>query len=393
MDQERLWNLSFLGLGTSNALFYMTQYMLIATLPIVILMWGGSAIEAGLAMTWFQVGTIIMRPLAGKIMNSFDKRWVLLGSTILFLLIMSAFNWVRSMELIYFLRGLHGMIFALGTTITAAIAVMVIPKKRRGEGISMFAVFSNVAMVVGPALGLFVLNSQGDIGLFILLTGIALACLVTANCKRLSKEVAKPVRHKGSQWSIDQFIEWRSLPWMFMALLLGFVYSGVIVFVPILLSQMNQAMWGSAFFGLYALAIVISRPFAGPAYTKFGPEALIYPGLVLFGIGVALLAFQSSYIMILIAAPILGLGYGSVMPAFQALAVQVAPIERAGVSTATFFLGMDISIGVGATILSVIVNAMGFSPMYGICLAVVLIMLLLYHFVTRRYSEPYENIQ
>lgn len=41
MDQERLWNLSFLGLGTSNALFYMTQYMLIATLPIVILMWGG----------------------------------------------------------------------------------------------------------------------------------------------------------------------------------------------------------------------------------------------------------------------------------------------------------------------------------------------------------------
>ena len=97
--------------------------------------------------------------------------------------------------------------------------------------------------------------------------------------------------------------------------------------------------------------------------------------------------------MILIAAPILGLGYGSVMPAFQALAVQVAPIERAGISTATFFLGMDISIGVGATILSVIVNAMGFSPMYSICLAVVVIMFLLYHFVTRRYSEPYENIQ
>lgn len=47
MDQERLWNLSFLGLGTSNALFYMTQYMLIATLPIVILMWGGNAIEPG----------------------------------------------------------------------------------------------------------------------------------------------------------------------------------------------------------------------------------------------------------------------------------------------------------------------------------------------------------
>lgn len=392
METNRLWNLSFLGLGTSNSLFYMTQYMLIATLPIVILMWGGSAIEAGLAMTWFQVGTIIMRPLAGKIMNAFDKRWVLAMATLFFLLIMGAFNWVRSMELIYLLRGLHGMAFALGTTVTAALAVMVIPKARRGEGISMFAVFSNVAMVVGPALGLFVLTNWGDQSLFLVLTGIALICLFTANMKRLDKQLAKPEPVQGSQWSIHQFIEVRSLPWMFMGLLLGFVYSGVIVFVPILLSQMGQGVWGSLFFGLYALAIVVSRPFAGPAYSKFGPEALIYPGLVLFAIGIGILALQTSYMMILVAAPILGLGYGAVMPAFQALAVQVAPISRAGISTATFFLGMDISIGLGATILSMIVNAIGFSPMYLTCLCIVIGMVFIYHFVTRRYSEPYENI-
>lgn len=392
METGKLWNLSFLGLGTSNSLFYMTQYMLIATLPIVILTWGGSAIEAGLAMTWFQVGTIVMRPLAGKIMNAFDKRWVLAMSTLFFLVIMAAFNWVRSMELIYVLRGFHGMAFALGTTVTAALAVMVIPKARRGEGISMFAVFSNVAMVVGPALGLFVFNSWGDHALFMVLTAIAIVCMFTANMKRLEASLAKPEPVKGSQWSIHQFIEVRSLPWMFMGLLLGFVYSGVIVFVPILLSQMGQGMWGSLFFGLYALAIVVSRPFAGPAYSKFGPEALIYPGLLLFAIGIAILALQSSYIMILVAAPILGLGYGAVMPAFQALAVQVAPITRAGISTATFFLGMDISVGLGATILSMIVSATGFSPMYLLCLGVVVAMLLIYHFVTKRYSEPYENI-
>ena len=393
MEEQKLWNASFLGLGTSSSLFYMTQYVLIATLPIVILMWGGSALDAGLAMTWFKVGTIVMRPLAGKIINAFDKRWVLFLSTMLFLVIMAAFNVVRSMDLIFILRGFHGAAFALGTTVTAALAVMVIPKERRGEGISMFAVFSNVAMVVGPAVGLLVLNQWGDTSLFIFLTVIALLSVYTANRKRLDPAMAKPEQVKGSQWSIHQFIEVRSLPWALMGLLVGFVYSGVIVFVPILLSQMGEGVWGSVFFGLYALAIVVSRPIAGPAYTKYGPEVLIYPGLLFFAIGVAMLAFQESYLMIIASAPILGLGYGSIQPAFQALAVQVAPIERAGISTATYFLGMDISIGIGATVLSMVVADYGFNTMYILSLAVVIAMALIYHFGTRRYSEPYENIE
>ena len=59
MENEKLWSPAFLGYGGGNRIFYMTQYMMITTLSIIITSdLKGSAIEAGMAMTYFQIGTI-----------------------------------------------------------------------------------------------------------------------------------------------------------------------------------------------------------------------------------------------------------------------------------------------------------------------------------------------
>ena len=75
---------------------------------------------------------------------------------------MGLFNLTTSLETIFLLRGLHGAIFALATTVMAALAVVVLPAARKGEGINMFAVFSNIAMVLGPAIGLYALQAYGS---------------------------------------------------------------------------------------------------------------------------------------------------------------------------------------------------------------------------------------
>ena len=68
MENEKLWSPAFLGYGGSNSIFYMTQYMtqymMITTLPIIITSdLKGSAIEEGMAMTYFQIGTIYVDQL------------------------------------------------------------------------------------------------------------------------------------------------------------------------------------------------------------------------------------------------------------------------------------------------------------------------------------------
>ena len=95
----------------------------------------------------------------------------------------------------------------------------------------------------------------------------------------------------------------------------------------------------------------------------------------------------------MVAAPLVGLGYGSVQPAFQALAVQAAPIERAGMATATYFLAFDISIGLGSVLMSYAANSMGFLDTYKVNALIVVGAFLLYHLVIKdTYRQEVEEI-
>lgn len=387
MSSERLWSPAFINYGVSSGIFYMTQYVLVAALPIILTAeLGGTALDAGLAMTYFQIGTILCRPFAGRLIDGLDKRIILLISSVLFFIIMGLFNLTTSLQTIFVLRGVHGAIFALGTTVMAALAVVVLPASRKGEGINMFAVFSNIAMVLGPAVGLYALQAYGSSSLYMFLTIMTALAFVLSNVIRLPKELAKPKQKTSKGWSISQFIEKRSLPWALMGLFIGFTYSGVLVFIPIELNSMGAGVWGSVFFALFALMIIISRPLVGKVYARYGSRFVIYPGVTIFIVGLAILGVVSTPVGIICTAPLLGLGYGAAQPAFQALAVQSAPIERAGVSTATYFLALDIAVGAGSVILALIANALGYQYLYQITSLIMIIALALYHFVIRKHS-------
>lgn len=387
MDSNRLWSPAFINYGISSGIIYMTQYVLVAALPIVITSdLRGSDLDAGLAMTYFQIGTIICRLFAGRLIDGFNKRIVLLISTALFFIIMGLFNFTTSLDAIFVLRGLHGVVFALGTTVMSALAVLVLPPSRKGEGINMFAIFSNVAMVLGPAIGLYALSSYGSMALYIFLTAMTGLAMLLSNVIPLSKELALPKPSKRKGWHISQFIESKSLPWALMGLFIGFTYSGVLVFIPIELNSMGAGIWGSAFFAIFALMIIISRPVVGKVYARYGSKFIIYPGLGLFILGLFGLGLATTPMAIILTAPLLGLGYGAAQPAFQALAIQSAPIERAGVSTATYFLALDISVGAGSIILALLANALGYQYLYIITALVMVIALSLYHVWIKKYT-------
>ena len=387
MDSNRLWSPAFTNYGISSGILYMTQYVLVAALPIVITSeLGGSDLDAGLAMTYFQIGTILCRIFAGRLIDGFNKRIVLLISTALFFIIMGLFNFTTSLEAVFVLRGLHGVVFALGTTVMATLAVLVLPPNRKGEGVNMFAIFSNIAMVLGPAIGLYALSSYGSMALYIFLTVMTGLAMVLSNIIPLSKELAVPKQSKYKGWHISQFIENKSLPWALMGLFIGFTYSGVLVFIPIELNSMGAGIWGSAFFAIFALMIIISRPIVGKIYARYGSKIIIYTGLGLFILGLFALGLAITPLAILFTAPLLGLGYGAAQPAFQALAIQSAPIERAGVSTATYFLALDISVGAGSVILALLASAWGYQYLYMFTALVMVIALILYHIWVKRYT-------
>lgn len=190
---EKLWTREFIGMGLTNFFYFMSQYIMIAALPVYIMDdLGLGEWEAGMAMTCFQIGTVVARPLAGRVIDAVNKQRLLLIVSVLLFLLMTGFLLAYRLEIALSLRLIHGIVFALGTTASAAMAALVLPDRRKGEGIGYFAVCGNMAMVVGPLVGLILIEHFGASVLFLFLSLMAACAIVSGNGKRLPARVVCP---------------------------------------------------------------------------------------------------------------------------------------------------------------------------------------------------------
>lgn len=389
LHKEKLWTAPFLSIGSINFIQFLTQYVMVTTLPLFIMdRFHGTEFEAGLAMTFFQIGTSVFRPVAGILVDKENKKGLLIGTLIVFAVVIGGFNGIAAMEHAFGLRLLHGVLFSLATTVAAALAVLLIPPTRRGEGIGYFSVTTNLAMVVGPLVGLLLYSHVGIQGAFIILTIFAVAMVVMAVATPIPKTLAQPVRHvtKGPFW--QKVIEKRSIPASILSGLVFFAYGGILTFLPLYATSIGLREDAGLFFVVFAVVIVITRPLIGNVFDHIGPSMVIYPGFVLFFVGFILFSMVQSLVPFLIAAAILGVGFGALSPAFQTLAIQSVPIDRAGAATATYFWFLDIFVGLSAIALGIVATMFGYSVLYGmVCPLTVIVTALGYFLLFTRFSH------
>lgn len=389
MQNQKLWTPGFIGMGLTNFFYFMSQYILVAALPVFVMdSLGRGEWEAGLAMTFFQIGTVCARPLAGRIIDGAQKqRLLFMVSVILFLIMTAFFLFASRLEIILGLRLIHGVIFALGTTASATLAALVLPAKRRGEGIGYFAVCGNMAMVVGPLVGLLLIEHFSAHILFAFLMALAFGSILSGNLHRLPKNITAPSGQRAKGFHIHDFLEKKALPSVILGGLVFFAYGGVLTFIPMYTRDIGLSDYTSPFFMVFALVIVATRPFVGYFFDHHGPDYTVYPGFIFFSIGFVIFALAHSPFLLLLSAAVLGIGFGALPPAFQTLAVASVPPSRAGVATSTYFWSQDISVGLAAAILGVVASHFGYTFMYGIiCLASSLLGLVYYFFWRTRGS-------
>lgn len=355
MAQAKIWTREFLGMGMTNFFYFMSQYILIASLPVFIMDdLGKGQWEAGMAMTCFQIGTVVCRPLAGRIIDGVNKQKLLFVASFIFFLLMAGFYFVSSLHMVWGLRLVHGIVFALGTTASATMAALVLPKSRKGEGIGYFAVSGNLAMVIGPLVGLLIINYLGPRPLFIFLALLALGALYGGNGKKLPDTVILPSGKRKQGFHVADFFEKKALPSVILGGLVFFAYGGVLTFIPMYTRSLDLSSFTSMFFLVFALVIVVTRPFVGYLFDHHGPDATVYPGFAFFCLGFVLFSQVGGVPLLLFSAGVLGIGFGALAPAFQTLAVQSAPPSRAGVATSTYFWSLDISVGLASALLGLV---------------------------------------
>ncbi|MDP4083151.1 MAG: MFS transporter [Bacillota bacterium] len=385
MIKPKLWTKNFISISVSNFFLFMTFYFLLVTLPSFSLQELHSSVSgAGLMTTVFLISAIISRPLAGKWIERSGPNKVLLTALFVFFGASLFYFFPKSMVSFLAVRFLHGIGFGMATTVAGAIVANIIPTSRRGEGMGYFIMSTNLAMVLGPFIGLTTIQQWGPKVLFLISSIGALAALLSGLNVKLPKKEENVQKFPRVPFSFKQYFEPSAVPISIVGAFFAIIYSSILSFVSVYAHQIHLGHVSSFFFVVYAIVLLISRPFTGKWFDQRGANIIVFPSIILFAIGMFVLSKSSNASSFLLSAGMIGLGWGTIFPTLQTIAIQDVSPKKRGLATATFLSIYDTGVGFGSFIVGVIVSKMSFSSFYLVSSFYLLVGVLLYYLLHSR---------
>ncbi len=385
MKEHRLWSKEYIYICISSFFLFMTMYSQMTVLPLLVINgFGGSGQQAGLTMTMFLLGSVIFRPFAGKWIDELGRKKMLLISLSLFLAASIMYIEVKSLSSLLILRFIHGIGFALANTTLYTVVADIVPEKRRGEGLGYFATFMNLAMAIGPFLGLTMIASN-SFNLFFIATAIfAVLSFLFGNILPIPKTLVKGKVMIQEYHGLKRYFEPNVLAIALASSFVAFAYAGVSTFSSIYAKQIGASEVAAYFFVSYAIMLILSRPFVGKLFDRSGANTVIYPAFFILIVGIISLALAKGPFMFLASGAIIGVGNGTLYSSLQTMAVSLCPVNRRGVATSTYFLIYDTGMAVGAFILGMIAAQTNYHLMYFVSALIVLVSTLCYYTLCHR---------
>ncbi|MGM0888806.1 MAG: MFS transporter [Bacillota bacterium] len=382
MDQSRtrLWTKDFVIVSSINFFITLIFYLLMVTLAIyAVNELDASTSEAGLISGIFIIGTLIGRLFIGRFIDSIGRKKTLFIGLIFFTLTTLLYFVDLGIGFLLVNRLIHGMAMGMASTATGTIVAQIIPATRKGEGIGYYSMSATLATAIGPFIGLFMAQNTSFQVIFSFCLALGVISLITAFFLYVPalKVTAKVTESKG--FKLSNFIEPKALPISIITLLLAFCYSSVLSFISFYAIEIDLVNTASFFFVIYAVAVLLSRPFSGPLMDRKGSNFIMYPAFIIFGIGLLLLSMTTNSFTLLAAGFLIGLGFGNMQSSSQAIAVKLTPPHRMGMATSTFFIMLDAGLGFGPYILGFIIPITGYSTLYVILGVVVIATSVLYY--------------
>lgn len=370
-----------------NLAYYLTM--------VVITDYALKKLDASLSEAGFACGVIILGALTARlgIGRSIERIGVTkcLAAGIAIFLVSSVTNlWISDLRLLYLIRFVQGIGFGAASTATATIMAQLVPDERRGEGTSYFAMFVTLGTAVGPFLGIYIYG-DGNLSRNLLLASALLLISGVITFALAPPAVPLTVEEDKVQSRLSplDFIEVHALPIAFITFFISIGFASLLSFMSPFTTGNGLVVGSRFFFMVYALCTVFSRPFTGRLFDLKGDNFVMLPSFVLYAAGLCLLGRAHSDVAVLIAGALIGAGFDTYMSCAQAIVIRLSPANHMGLANSTFFIFMDLGVGLGPLLLGKVIPMLDFSGMYELMAVVVLVCLALYHCLHgRKAYEP-----
>ncbi len=390
LGRKELWTKPFIITVIINFLAYTSTYIIMATIPLFVLHVGGSRFMAGVITGVFSFTGFLVRPLFGNLLDHKGRKTILHIGNIVLLLVIIGYSIFPYILILFILRILQSIGWSALSTATNTIASDLIPPSRRFEGIGYFGISLSIAMAIGPALGLYIVEYYNYT---ILYAATALLIILTFFLGLFLKydDKASPEKNMNAFSNTDKIKKINNKPLIYektaippssIFFLVAITYSSIVTFVPLYAVSLGLKNIG-LFFVMYALALLFTRPTAGQIADRIGPTKVILTGLVFLLIALLILSEAASLQMFLIAGALYGFGYGCIHPVLNALVIDFAPPERRGAANATFLAANDIGLALGTIIWGLISQNIGFVYLYLFSPVLIVLSMIVYLLVVR----------
>ncbi|MCD7898631.1 MAG: MFS transporter [Bacteroides sp.] len=379
MAKDKLVTPGYCFILAANFLLFFAFYLILPILPFYlteVFHTGNAAV--GLILSSYTVAALCIRPFSGYLLDTLSRKPLYLIAYFIFTAIFAGYMLAGILSLFIMLRVVHGLAFGMVTVAGNTIVIDITPSSRRGEAIGYYGLMNNMAMSFGPMVGLFLHDILPFETIFLCafisgVLGFMMACLVKTPPR-------EPVQREPI--SLDRFILMKGIPAGISLLLLSIPYGMTTTYVAIYAKEIGITVNTGLFFTFMAIGMAVSRLFSGRQVDKGRITEIISLGFYLVCTCFFLLAAcgklmqidaEITTILFFVIPLLLGVGFGTMFPAFNSLFVNMAPHNKRGTATSTYLTSWDVGIGIGLTVGGYIAQYISFDMTYllGACLTVI----------------------
>ncbi|WP_291529833.1 MFS transporter [Bacteroides sp. UBA939] len=379
MAKDKLVTPGYCLILAANFLLYFAFYLILPILPFYlteVFHTGNAAV--GVILSCYTIASLCIRPFSGYLLDTLARKPLYLIAYFIFIAVFAGYILAGVLLLFIMLRVIHGFAFGMVTVAGNTIVIDITPSSRRGEAVGYYGLMNNMAMSFGPMIGLFMHDIYPFETIFICAfisgsIGFVTACLVKSPAKQPVKR--EPI-------SLDRFVLIKGIPAGITLLLLSIPYGMTSTYVAMYAKEIGISLSSGLFFTFMAVGMAISRMFSGRQVDKGRITQVITLGLYLvsacfFILSACNLLMQVApgltEILFFMVALLLGVGFGTMFPAFNTLFVNLAPNSQRGTATSTYLTSWDVGIGIGLTAGGYIAQITSFDVAYltGACLTVI----------------------
>ncbi len=384
---EKLWNAEYIKVMTCNFLLFFSFYLLTPLLPLYLdQQFNANKDIIGLVLSGYVVATLLVRPFSGFIVDSFNRKKVLMICFFCFFIVFAGYVGAGTLLMFAIIRTIHGLPFGAATVANSTVAIDVLPSSRRNEGLGFYGLSNNIAMAIAPTTGIYIYSLTNNfallfwISLFVAMSGYLLSTRVKIPQRELVTDKPK--------LSLDHFFLSRAWLLAINIMLFGLCWGILSNYVAIYgKEKLNITDGTGIFFMILAIALVIARLIGRRQLRAGHLTQNCTLGVILSSVGYILFAMSSKWGAWCYygAAMFIGLGNGQMYPAFLNMFVKMARHDQRGTANSSILISWDLGMGIGILLGGVIAEYIGFTEAFSVAAAMQIAGALLFIALTARF--------